>query len=71
MHSQKALLITIDLITVIMLNSDNSEDYIERIMSLSDQAQDEMQKVIMRSKNNLDDLISSQSSKIFLRMTCD
>lgn len=63
MHSQKALLVTIDLITVVMLNSENSESYIQRIMNLSEQAQDEMQKVIMRSKNNLDDLISSQQSQ--------
>jgi len=36
MHSQKALLVTIDLITVVMLNSERSEDYIQRIMNLSE-----------------------------------
>jgi len=62
-HSQKALLVTIDLIIVVMLNSEQSENYIERIMSLSDDAQDDIQKLIMRSKTNLNDLISSQQSQ--------
>lgn len=48
----------IDLIIVVMLNSDQSEGYIERIMDLSEQAQDDIQKLIMRSKSNLNDIIS-------------
>jgi hypothetical protein len=60
MNSQKALLVTIDLILIVMLNSDSSEEYIEKIMELSEMAQDEIQELIMRSKSNLNDLISSR-----------
>jgi hypothetical protein len=36
-------------------------DYIEKIMAnLSGQAKDDIQRLIERSKNNLDDLISSR-----------
>ena len=42
MNSQKALLVTIDLILIVMLNSDSSEEYIEKIMELSEMAQDEI-----------------------------
>ena len=64
MKSQKSLLITIDLIIVVMLNSGQSVDYIEKIMAnLSEQAKDDIQRLIERSKNNLDDLISSRQSE--------
>jgi hypothetical protein len=59
-HSQKALLITIDLMLIVMLNCEESADFIGKIMGLSEDAQDEIQQLIMRSKSNLDDLISSQ-----------
>ena len=63
--SQKSLLITIDLIIVVMLNSGQSVDYIEKIMAnLSEQAKDDIQRLIERSKNNLDDLISSRQSEV-------
>ena len=60
MHHQKSLMVVVDLIVIVMLNSDNYENYIQRIMSLSEEAQDEMQTIIMRSKSNLNDLISTQ-----------
>jgi len=37
-QNQRALLVTIDLIIVIMLNSEQSETFIEKIMSLSEDA---------------------------------
>ena len=65
LKSQKALLITIDLIIVVMLNSNESVNYIENIMNnLSEQAKDDIQLLIERSKNNLDDLISSRLSEV-------
>ena len=43
LKSQKALLITIDLIIVVMLNSNESVNYIENIMNnLSEQAKDDI-----------------------------
>jgi hypothetical protein len=60
LNSQRALLVTIDLILIVMLNSEKSEEYIECIMALSEEAQDEIQELIMRSKSNLNDLISSR-----------
>ena len=43
MKSQKSMIITIDLIIVVMLNHENSVDYIESIMnSLSDTAKDDI-----------------------------
>ena len=53
-------MVVIDLMVIVMLNSDNYENYIQRIMNLSEEAQDEMQSIIMRSKSNLNDLISTQ-----------
>ena len=44
---------------IVMLNCHHSESYIERIMNLSEDAQDDIQKLIMRSKTNLNDLIST------------
>jgi hypothetical protein len=55
-------LLTVDLLLIVMLNSESSADFIGKIMGLSEDAQDEMQELIMRSKSNLDDLISSQQS---------
>ena len=47
-----------------MLNSSMSVDYIENIMNnLSEQAKDDIQRLIERSKSNLDDLISSRMSE--------
>lgn len=54
---------TLDLVIIVMLNSAESETYIESIMSLSEEAQDDVQKLIMRSKTNLTDLISSAQSQ--------
>jgi len=63
MKSQKSMIITIDLIIVVMLNHDNSVDYIESIMNnLTETAKDDIQLLIERSRNNLDDLISSRQS---------
>ena len=45
---------------IVMLNCEESADFIGKIMGLSEDAQDEIQQLIMRSKSNLDDLISSQ-----------
>ena len=43
LKSQKTLLITIDLIIVVMLNSNESVNYIENIMNnLSEQAKDDI-----------------------------
>ena len=42
MHSQKALLLTIDLLLIVMLNSEKSADFIGNIMNLSEDAQDEI-----------------------------
>lgn len=39
LHAQKPLLTTIDLVLVVMLNSESSEKFIEKIMTLSEQAQ--------------------------------
>lgn len=65
MRSQKSLLITIDLVIVVMLNSNDSVKYIENIMNnLSEQAKDDIQGLIERSKSNLDDLISSRQSDV-------
>lgn len=65
MRSQRSLLITIDLVIVVMLNSGDSVKYIENIMqNLSEQAKDDIQKLIERSKSNLDDLISSRQSDV-------
>ena len=62
--SQKSLLITVDLIIVAMLNSNESIKYIENIMNnLSEKAKDDIQVLIERSKNNIDDLISSRQSE--------
>ena len=36
LHSQKPLLVTIDLILIVMLNNENSETYIQKIMTLSE-----------------------------------
>lgn len=55
-------MLTVDLLLIVMLNSESSADFIGKIMGLSEDAQDEMQELIMRSKSNLDDLISSQQS---------
>lgn len=46
------------MIIIVMLNSKDSEEYIQRIMDLSEEAQSDIQKLIMRSKTNLNDLIS-------------
>lgn len=64
LHSQKALLALIDLVIVVMLNSERSEQYIESIMDLSEEAQADIQKLIMRSKNNLNDLISQSQPSV-------
>ena len=64
MKSQKSMIITIDLIIVVMLNHENSVVYIESIMNnLSETAKDDIQILIERSRNNLDDLISSRHSE--------
>ena len=47
-----------------MLNSERSEQYIESIMGLSEEAQADIQKLIMRSKNNLNDLISQSQPSV-------
>jgi len=47
-----------------MLNSEKSENYIESLMNLSEEAQETMQKIIMRSKTNLNDLLSSKFSEV-------
>ena len=59
LHSHKALLMVLDLVVVAMLNSDRCEDFVQRIMSLSESAQADIQKLIIRSKSSLDDLLSS------------
>ena len=42
MRSQRALLITVDLMLIVMLNCENSADFIGKIMGLSEDAQDEI-----------------------------
>jgi hypothetical protein len=46
-----------------MLNSTDSEEYIQRIMDLSEEAQADIQNLIMRSKTNLNDLISQSQAQ--------
>ena len=58
-----------DLVIIVMLNSETSEVYIERIMELSEQAQDDMQKLIMRSKTSINDLPSVVSMSDFPGLT--
>jgi len=58
LNDTKSLLYTIDLIIIVMLNSENNQEYIKFITQLSEQAQDDMQELIMRSRSKLDDLIS-------------
>mgnify|MGYP001072891595 CR=1 FL=1 len=62
-QSARTLLMTIDLILVVMLESDE-EKYIDRIMhDLSEEAADDIRKLIQRSKRNLMDLLSSKQSE--------